>query len=113
MNKSTLGDEDNSIIKTHEEILELIEDIKKFEDIFKEFDLDSSDSIEIIPEFEEELDDESKPIPIFKEVNSKKPYKISKVFNIRFRRWSVLKYQKEKERIATTFRIRLMQIGGE
>lgn len=123
MSESNLEQDVTSSVKTHEEILEMIEEIKEFEKKFREYDLEETEVEEELIEVEQnivdfiEVDkDESDQIePIAFESEAKKSGFIerlikSKIFRIRVRSRS----EAQKARLeakAATFKLRLNEEG--
>ncbi len=67
MKDSNLGEDIDIYIKTHEEILKIIEEIKEFENKFQEYDLSETQSEEELIEVDDQLVEFVEVIPIKKE----------------------------------------------
>lgn len=85
----------SSHAKTHEEILELLEEIKEFEKKFPEINID-----EKIVNTDELLQEETKPIPIKTETKKKKKIK-HPIFRIKLRSRSEVQRIKREKQITT------------
>ena len=107
MNKSDLDCSDtNSIKKTHKEIIEMLEEIKDFENNFVEFDIQKPAVEEELIEIEYETFKEIEPELItFKEVEEKKP-------KLEIKRKKVVEEKIVKPITPTTFRLRINKEGN-
>ncbi|RLF92592.1 hypothetical protein DRN50_08675 [Thermococci archaeon] len=110
-------EETSSDVKTHEEILELLDEVKRFEKEFEDFEVAPRSEVEEKEEFievehETTTIDTVKPIPLKtreKKAKHKKRFR-HPIFRIKFRtRAEVKKLREEKK--AATFRIRFDEEG--
>ena len=98
MREQGFNNDISSSVKTHDEILELLEEIKEFEKIFHEINIDKK----IVPT-DELLHEEIKPIPIKAEIKKKeKKKKIKNPFSrIKLRSRSEVQRIKHEKQITT------------
>ena len=101
MKDSNLGEDIDIYIKTHEEILKIIEEIKEFENKYQEYDLSEIQSGEDFIEVDNELEEFVEAIPLNKEEPRKR---------VIFKRQKV-KEKVQKEIKPTIFHLRLNDDG--
>ena len=107
MREQGFNNDISSPVKTHEEILELLEEIKEFEERFPEINLD-----EKIVSIDEVLQEEVKPIPIKTETEKKEKKKRIKPPSLKVRlrsRSEVRRIKREKQ--ITTIKLVLDEQG--
>jgi len=108
--------ENNSITKTHREILELIEEIKEFEKKFGEFEIEEYEVEKELKELDYVTFEEIEPeLILFKEIEEKKPEFEKKIKKFKIDFWKKRKKDLiekiEKPINPTTFRLRINKDG--